>query len=59
MIDHRESVPVDAYEVPEPMREQVALAQPYEIAPVRSGHCPVFGHGPHQVTNRGSRRVPG
>lgn len=33
VIDHRESVPVDAYEVPEPMREQLALAQPYEVAP--------------------------
>lgn len=33
VIDHRESEPVDAYEIPERMREQVVLAQPYEVFP--------------------------
>ena len=33
VIDHTDSVPVDAYEVPEAMREQLALAQPVEVAP--------------------------
>lgn len=33
VIDHRTSEPVDAYEIPERMREQVILANPYEIFP--------------------------
>ncbi len=33
VIDTRESVPVDAYETPERMREQVIVAQPYEVFP--------------------------
>ncbi len=36
VIDHRESIPVDAYEVPDRMREQLSLAQPYEVAPFGS-----------------------
>jgi hypothetical protein len=36
VIDHRDSVPVDAYEVPDRMREQLTLAQPYEVAPFGS-----------------------
>ncbi|SDB97123.1 hypothetical protein GA0111570_11271 [Raineyella antarctica] len=41
VIDHRESVPTDAYEVPPRMREQLNLAQPYEVSPfgsVRARH---------------------
>ncbi|WOP17948.1 HNH endonuclease signature motif containing protein [Raineyella sp. LH-20] len=33
VIDHAHSVPVDAYEVPERMREQLTLAQPVEVVP--------------------------
>ncbi|SDB80294.1 hypothetical protein GA0111570_10280 [Raineyella antarctica] len=33
VIDHRTSEPVDAYEIPERMREQVTLANPYEVFP--------------------------
>ena len=33
VIDHRNSEPVDAYEIPERMREQMILANPYEIFP--------------------------
>lgn len=33
VIDHRASEPVDAYEIPERMREQVLLANPYEVFP--------------------------
>lgn len=33
VIDHRASEPVDAYEIPERMREQVVLANPYEVFP--------------------------
>lgn len=33
VIDHAQSVPVDAYEVPERMREQLSLAQPVEVVP--------------------------
>ncbi|WOQ15471.1 hypothetical protein [Raineyella sp. W15-4] len=36
VIDTRASVPVDAYEVPEAMREQLVVAQPYEVAPFGS-----------------------
>ncbi|QGF23326.1 HNH endonuclease signature motif containing protein [Raineyella fluvialis] len=36
VIDQRESVPVDAYEVPESMREQLVVAQPVEVAPYGS-----------------------
>ena len=33
VIDHRDSEPIDAYEIPDRMREQVVLAHPYEIFP--------------------------
>lgn len=33
VIDHRESEPIDAYEIPERLREKMALAQPYEVFP--------------------------
>lgn len=33
VIDHRESEAVDAYEIPERLRERMALAQPYEVFP--------------------------
>jgi len=33
VIDHADSVPVDAYEVPDRIREQLILAQPVEVAP--------------------------
>lgn len=33
VIDHRDSEPIDAYEIPERMREQMVLAQPYEVFP--------------------------
>lgn len=33
VIDHRASEPIDAYEIPERMREQVVLANPYEVFP--------------------------
>ncbi|WOQ17696.1 HNH endonuclease signature motif containing protein [Raineyella sp. W15-4] len=33
VINHAESIPVDAYEVPDRIREQLILAQPVEVAP--------------------------
>ncbi|WOQ16320.1 HNH endonuclease signature motif containing protein [Raineyella sp. W15-4] len=33
VINHAESVPVDAYEVPDRIREQLILAQPVEVVP--------------------------
>ncbi|WOQ17477.1 HNH endonuclease signature motif containing protein [Raineyella sp. W15-4] len=36
VIDHADSVPVDAYEVPDRMREQLLAAQPVEVVPYGS-----------------------
>ncbi len=33
VIDQRDSIPVDAYEIPDRIREQVVLAHPYEVFP--------------------------
>ena len=33
VIDHRRSEPVDAYEIPDRMREQMILANPYDVFP--------------------------
>ena len=62
VIDHRTSEPIDAYEIPERLREQLILAQPYEIFPFGShrsrytdlDHTEPYRATPPDPTGRGA-----
>ncbi len=59
VIDHAASVPVDAYEVPDRMREQLVLAHPVEVAPygsVTARHCDMDHTVPYVPGNPGQTR---
>ncbi len=59
VIDHADSVPVDAYEVPDRMREQLTLAQPVEVAPYgtrTARHCDMDHSVPYRAGVSGQTR---
>lgn len=63
VVDHRESEPIDAYEIPERLRERMALAQPYEVFPWgtrRARHADLDHTDPYRrVGGDGTGAAPG